>query len=151
MLEGLLKKFEEQLDKTNEEESNAAHEYEVLMIHINDVLTKTKADRETKAATKASTAAASIKAQGDLAATRKEKAADEKTLADMQATFAAKTETYTQNQEVRKGELEAVAKAIEIISSPEVSGSYSEHINLAQKGSQIAPAFLQMSSRKRRV
>merc|ERR1719432_486423 len=146
MLEGLLKKFSAQLDKTNEEEANAAHYYEVEMIHINDVLTKTKADREGKAATKASTVAASAKAKGDLADTRKEKAADEKTLADMQATFAAKSETYTQNQEVRKGELEALAKAIEIISSPEVSGSYAEHVNSAL--AQVAPAFLQMESTK---
>merc|ERR1719162_1885499 len=46
MLEGLLTKFEAQLDQTNEEESNAAHYFEVEMIHVNDVLTKTKADRE---------------------------------------------------------------------------------------------------------
>merc|ERR1719434_256294 len=131
MLEGLLKKFQEQLDQTNEDESNAAHEYEILKIHINDVLTKTQSDREQKAATKASTDAASAKAKGDLADTRKEKAADEKTLADMQATFAAKSDTFAQNQEVRKGELEALGKAIEIISSPEVSGSYSEHVNSA--------------------
>merc|ERR1712151_634463 len=91
MLEGLLKKFQAQLDQTNEEESNAAHYYELEKIHITDVLTKTKADREEKAATKAATVAASAKAKGDLADTRKEKAADEKTLADMQATFAAKS------------------------------------------------------------
>merc|ERR1712228_175196 len=81
MLEGLLKKFQEQLDETNEDESNAAHEYEILKIHINDVLTKTQSDREGKAATKASTVAASAKAKGDLADTRKQKAEDEKTLA----------------------------------------------------------------------
>merc|ERR1719401_2016742 len=139
MLEGLLKKFSAQLDQTNEEESNAAHEYEVLMIHINDVLTKTKADREEKAATNASTVAASAQAQSDLADTRKAKAADEKTLADMQATFTVKSDAFSQNQQVRKGELEALAKAIEIISSPAVAGSYKEHVNLAQ-----TPFFLQM-------
>merc|ERR1719282_1410993 len=146
MLEGLLKKFQEQLDQTNEDESNAAHEYEVLKIHINDVLTKTKSDREAKAATKAETVAASARAKSDLADTRKQKAADEKTLADMQATFAAKSDAFAQNQEVRKGELEALAKAIEIISSPEVSGSYAEHVNSAL--AQVAPAFLQMESTK---
>merc|ERR1719203_2377679 len=121
------------------------------MIHINDVWFKTTADREAKAATKASTVAASAKAKADLADTRKEKAADEKTLADMQATFAAKSDAFAQNQVVRKGELEALGKAIEIISSPEVSGSYSEHVNSALISTQAAPAFLQMQRSTRRI
>merc|ERR1719162_891608 len=38
MLEGLLKKFQAQLDQTNEEESNAAHYFSLEKIHIDDVL-----------------------------------------------------------------------------------------------------------------
>merc|ERR1719183_1164101 len=64
----------------------------------------------------------------------------------MKATFAAKTDQYHANQEVRKQELEAIAKAIEIISDPSVAGSYGEHINLAQK-----PSFLQLGSARARV
>jgi hypothetical protein len=64
----------------------------------------------------------------------------------MKATFVAKTDTFKANQEVRKQELAAIAKAIEIISDPSVSQSYGKHINLAQK-----PSLLQMRSVRSRV
>merc|ERR1712194_794132 len=64
------------------------------------------------------------------------KAADEKTKLDMETTFEAKTATYGENQKVREGELQALDKAIEIISSPAVSASYAKRVNaeLAQTG-----------------
>merc|ERR1719507_1329082 len=69
---------------------------------------------------------------------------------EMEATFAAKSATYEQNQKVRKEELEALAKAIEIIANPDVAGSYKEHINLSQlPGGKVT--LLQMRSSKRRV
>merc|ERR1719482_533396 len=64
----------------------------------------------------------------------------------MTATFAAKSDQYEANQNVRKDELEAINKAIEIISSPEVAGSYAENINLAQ-----VKSFLQVRSARSRV
>merc|ERR1719454_1200406 len=101
---------------------------------------------EEKSILKAKRQKESEQAKADLAATQKELAEDEKTLADMTATFAAKSDQYKSNQEVRKGELEAINKAIEIISSPEVAGSYTENINLAQ-----VKSFLQVRSAKSRV
>merc|ERR1719408_938611 len=96
----------------------------------------------------------SAQAKSDLAATRKDLAEDEKTLADMTATFAAKSDQFKANQEVRKAELEAIGKAIEIISDPSVAGSYGEHINLAQTKTsllQIRSARSRVSSRQRVV
>merc|ERR1719408_629171 len=96
----------------------------------------------------------SAQAKSDLAATRKDLAEDEKTLADMTATFAAKSDQFKANQEVRKAELEAIGKAIEIISDPSVAGSYGEHINLAQTRTsllQIRSARSRVSSRQRVV
>ena len=81
---------------------------------------------------KSKTAAASAKAKGDLADTRKQLADDKAMKAEVEATFAAKSATYEGNQKVRTEELEALSKAIEIISDPTVAGSYKEHINLAQ-------------------
>ena len=48
---------------------------------------------------------------------------------DTKAMYEAKTATYEENQKVRKEELEALGKAIEIISNPNVSDSYAEHVN----------------------
>jgi len=118
---------------------------------LTDTITKSTEDKEEKTVVKAKTAAASAKAKGDLGDTKKELAADKELKADIEATFAAKSATYEQNQKVRKEELEALAKAIEIISNPDVAGSYKEHINLAQMPSGQKVTLLQMHSSKRRV
>jgi len=150
MLEGLEKKFKKELADVEEDEANQAHYYELEMIHLTDTITKSTEDSEEKTVIKAKTAAASAKAKGDLADTRKELAADKELKTEMEATFAAKSATYEQNQKVRKEELEALAKAIEIIANPDVAGSYKEHINLSQlPGGKVT--LLQMRSSKRRV
>merc|ERR1719355_396562 len=104
-------------------------------MHLTDLITRNSQDRAEKAATKGKTAAASGKAKGELADAQAELAENEKLLADITSTFGVKTETYQENQKVRALELEAISKAIEIISAPEVSGSYKGHINLAQVSS----------------
>merc|ERR1719264_1213220 len=150
MLEGLEKKFKKELADVEEDEANQAHYYELEMIHLTDTITKSTEDSEEKTVVKAKTAASPAKAKGDLADTKKELAADKELKADIEATFAAKSATYEQNQKVRKEELEALAKAIEIIANPDVAGSYKEHINLSQlPGGKVT--LLQMRSSKRRV
>merc|ERR1719191_440498 len=64
----------------------------------------------------------------------------------MTSVFQEKSSVYDENQKVRKMELEAIAKAIEIISNPNVADSYAGHIKLAQ-----VPNFLQLSSAQRRA
>eukprot|EP00929_Paragymnodinium_shiwhaense_P011206 TRINITY_DN1166_c0_g5_i2.p1 TRINITY_DN1166_c0_g5~~TRINITY_DN1166_c0_g5_i2.p1 ORF type:complete len:654 (-),score=277.61 TRINITY_DN1166_c0_g5_i2:104-2065(-) len=146
MLEGLLEKFKGELSDVQKEESNKAHYYDLEMIHLSDTIAKSQADRQEKAALKATTTAASAKAKGDLADTKASLEEDETVLRDMQALFKTKSATFDTNQQVRTDELEAIAKATEIISSPEVAGSYSDRVNLAQTSS-----FLQMRSSTARV
>jgi hypothetical protein len=64
---------------------------------------------------------------------------------EIKATFAAKTSAYEESQMVRKLELEAVGKAIEIISGDAVSGSYADRIKLPQMPKK-AVSLLQTSS-----
>jgi peptidoglycan hydrolase CwlO-like protein len=153
MLEGLLQKFQGQLSDTRKEESNKAHDYDLTMIHLGDMIAKSNVDREEKIAVKASTQAASAKAKGDLEDTKASLAETQTVLKDMKATFASKSATYAENQKVRAGELEAIAKAIEIMSSPDVAGSYSNRINLVQttKGSKSVMSFLQMKRSTKRM
>merc|ERR1719223_1098888 len=66
----------------------------------------------------------------------------------MAATFETKTRTFEANQAVRKDEFEALSKAIEIISSPDVAGSYATHVNLVQGP---LPSFLQLRGSPRHV
>jgi len=152
LLEGLLKKFKSQLDETNTDESNRAHAYQMAVLHISNTVGRLSADREEKTGIRAQTKEASAKAQGQLADTKKELEATKKFIVDMQATFAAKSATFAQNQEVREQELEALQKAIEIISNPAVAGSYGDHVQsalpqLAARGR----SFLQTRSSRRRA
>jgi len=132
LLEGLLKKFSKELADVEEDESNQAHEFNLVELHLSDTIKKSTSDRDGKVVSRGKKKAASAKAKGELEETKKDKAADEALKKEIETTFAAKSATYKENQSVRKAELKAVAKAIEIMSSPEVSGSYSKHVNLAQ-------------------
>jgi len=145
LLEKFLKKFQGELADVESAESNQAHAYDQEMLHLTDTLAYANKELEDKSAQKAKRSAESAAAKGKLADTKSDLAADEKTLADTKATFAAKTSQYEENQKVRTDELEAIAKAIEIIADPSVAGSYGKHINLAQT------TFLQIRSATSRV
>merc|ERR1719183_2288804 len=71
-------------------------------------------------------------------------------LKEVIATFQVKTETFKGNQQVRADEIEALGKAIEIISDPSVAGSYAKHINLAEVGAK-ATSLVQLGSASARV
>merc|ERR1719388_388862 len=119
MLEKLKKKFKAELDTVETEEANKAHAYDLEMLHLGNSIEAAGADRNKKAEVKAQRAADSAEAKGKLADTKAELEEAEKYLADLEATFKAKTSAYEANQKVRAEEIEAIAKAIEIISSPE--------------------------------
>jgi len=145
MLEGLLKKFKEELSDVESAETSRVQNYDMNMIQLTDLISHSKSDREAKAETKATRSSESAKAKGDLADTKAALAADEKTLAEMTSIFTEKSAVFKENQKIRNLELEALKKAIEIISSPNVADSYAGHIKLAQTN------FLQMASSSRRV
>merc|ERR1719181_945585 len=148
LLEKFLKKFEGELAEVNEEESNQAHNYDLEMIHLSDTIAYLKKEIEEKSVLKAKRSSDSAADQSTLASTKQALAEDQTTLKDMKATFAAKTATFKANQEVRRQELDAIAKAIEIISDPDVAKSYASHINLAQVSK---TTFLQVRSVRSRV
>jgi chromosome segregation ATPase len=144
VLEKLQKKFQKQLAETESAESNAAHAFDMEALHLDNLVTESKADREEKATVKAKLSGESKAAQEDLADTRKDLADDQKTLSDVKTTFAEKKSQFEANQDVRAQEIEALGKAIEIIANPNVSQSYSKHVKLVQLPSKLS--FLQMGS-----
>lgn len=146
MLNGLLEKFEKQLAEVEARETSAAQNFDLNKIQLTDMISHSQKNRDEKAATKADLSAKSAEAKGDLGRTKESKAADEKTQAEMNSIHEQKTEAFKANQEVRTLELEALNKAIEIISAPNVADSYAGHINLVQK-----PSFLQTQSTSERM
>merc|ERR1719405_261373 len=147
LLEKFLTKFKGELEEVEREESNQSKNHDLMMIQLSDEIDYMKKEIEEKTVLKAKRSEEKARAKANLASTKKELAEDEKTLADMTATFAAKSDQFKANQEVRKAELEAIGKAIEIISDPSVAGSYGEHVNMAQ----MKTSFLQLRSARSRV
>jgi len=129
MLKGLKDNFRKELADLEKEEANSQHAFDMEAVHLTNTIDNLNAERQELAQTKANTAAESARAKGELADTKASLADAEKTLSDTKATYEAKTATYEENQKVRKEELEALGKAIEIISNPNVSDSYAEHVN----------------------
>jgi len=158
LLKDLLKKFKTQLSETETAEANSAHAHDMAALHATNTMEALNSDRDEQAARKGKTAAESAQAKGELGGTKKDLAEDEKVLADTKAVYATKKSTFETNQKVRAEELEAIGKAIEIISNPNVAGSYGKHINaaaavqLAAKPVKLhAVSFLQMGSQKAAV
>merc|ERR1712242_75433 len=85
-------------------------------------------DRTEKAETKAKKLQAKADAKGDLAETTATKEADTKYLDDLVATCEQKATDFESRQQLRTEELEAIAKAIEIISSGAVTGNADKYL-----------------------
>jgi len=146
ILKGLAKKFKKELDECELEESNKANAYELELQHLSDTVAATKVDLSEKRAGKGKTTADSAKAKGDLQQTKDELAADEKMLVEVKSTFKTKKSSFDANQKVRADELAAISKAIQIISSPQVS-----LLHASTSTSNQAISLLQTQSSKRRV
>jgi len=123
MLEKLLDKFRDELNTLEMDEKQAQHNYDMQALQLKDSIKFAEKEREEKQAEKSAHDEAAAQAKGDLAQTQAAKAADEKYLADLTAQCDLKKASFEQRQELRKGELEALTQAIEIISGESVSGA----------------------------
>merc|ERR1719265_1035540 len=99
-------------------------------------------DRDESAATKAKRLQAKADAEGDLKDTTSTMEEDKKYLADLTATCEQKASDFESRQQLRAEEIEAVEKAIEIVSSGAVAGNADKHLPGFIQGS----AFAQLRS-----
>ena len=130
--------------KAVDKELAKANEYsKIEELHLSDTIEYSTSQREEKAITKGKRAAASAEAKGELSTTKADKAADEELKAETEAVYKEKSVAFEENQKVRAAEIEALAKALEIMSGGAVAGAYKKRINLAQT-SESAPALIQL-------
>merc|ERR1712038_82729 len=128
MLEKLLDKFIEERTVLEKEEMNSKQAFEMLVQDLKAQIDQAKQDRTEKTETKAKKLQAKADAKGDLTETTTTKEADKKYLADLVATCEQKATDFESRQQLRTEELEAVAKAIEIVSSGAVKGNAEKHL-----------------------
>merc|ERR1719512_425949 len=139
MLEKLLDKFMAQRTDLEKEEMNAKHAFDMLIQDLKAQVEQATQERSDKAKTKAKKLEAKATAEGDLKDTTATKEADEKYLKDLIATCEKKSSDFESRQALRAEELEAIAKAIEIISSEAVSGSAEKHLpQMLQRAAALA-------------
>eukprot|EP00429_Kryptoperidinium_foliaceum_P018666 CAMPEP_0176037436 /NCGR_PEP_ID=MMETSP0120_2-20121206/18546_1 /TAXON_ID=160619 /ORGANISM="Kryptoperidinium foliaceum, Strain CCMP 1326" /LENGTH=667 /DNA_ID=CAMNT_0017370825 /DNA_START=53 /DNA_END=2056 /DNA_ORIENTATION=+ len=133
MLEKLLDKFIDERTALEKEEMNSKHAFEMLIQDLTAQIEQSTQDREEKAESKAKHLQGKADAEGDLQDTTSTMEADKKYLADLTATCEQKATDFESRQQLRAEELEAITKAIEIISSGAVKGSAEKHLpTLAQ-------------------
>merc|ERR1712061_406652 len=145
VLEKLLDKFIDERTKTEKEEMNTRHAYDMLMQDLTAQTDQAKQDREEKAETKAKKLQAKADAEGDLTDTTTTRDADIKYLDDLTATCEQKASDFESRQQLRSEELEAINKAIEIISSGAVSGNADTYLPKLVQQSSTALAQLRSS------
>merc|ERR1719506_2628947 len=96
--------------------------------------------REEKTEVKAKKLQAAADAKGDLEDTTTTRDSDMKYLADLTATCEQKASDFEARQTLRGEEIEAIEKAIEILSSEQVTGNAEKHLPtmLQTKGTSFA-------------
>merc|ERR1719281_2248374 len=100
----------------------------MLMQDLKAQIAQATQDRDEKAENKAKTLQAKADAEGDLKDTTTTRDEDAKYLAELTATCEQKASDFESRQQLRAEELEAIEKAIEILSSDAVSGNAEKHL-----------------------
>merc|ERR1719261_361142 len=144
MLEKLKKQFKDQKLGLEEEEMTAQHGFESIMQELTDNIENAEAEIARRSKVKAEREQDKADAEKDLAQTTADRDEDQKYLDDLTALCTQKRADFAKRQELRQGELDAIDKAIEIISSSAVAGAAEKHLpQLLQSG---AVSFAQLRS-----
>lgn len=128
MLEGLLDKFIGERTDLEKDESASKHAYNMLMQDLKAQVENAKQAVSDKSGEKAGFAKDAGDAKEDKKSTSKTKDEDEKFLKTFTATCETKASDFEQNQQLRADELEAIAKAVEILSGDSVAGAADKHL-----------------------
>merc|ERR1719265_1725758 len=102
---------------------NAVNAYKMLTEDLRASIAQATQDVNEKTAEKGQELEAKAQCEADLADTTATRDADVKYLNDLTATCATKSSDFASRQQLRAEEIVAIEKAIEIISSAQVSGS----------------------------
>ena len=123
LLEKMLQKFEDQRLNLEKEEMNSKANYDTLMQTLKDHIQSNTKAISSKVAAKAQKKVNAGTAKGDLEITVNAQSEDQTTLSDTKVACSAASDEYEKNQNTRADEIEAIQKAVKILTSDAVSGS----------------------------
>lgn len=128
MLRKLRDDFSNKKHEAMSEEMKAQHAFEDLLQQKSNEIEASKAHKGSATGKKAQREKLLADDQGDKLAVVSDRDEDAAYMADVKSMCKKKTEEFESRQELRKGELEAIKKAIEIISSKSVKGTGEKHL-----------------------
>merc|ERR1719316_592402 len=132
MVKDLGAKFKEEKYALETEFAKKEHASQMVVQDLTDNLERASKEFSMKSSTKSQREKDKAEAEGDLADTTASHAEDTTYLADLTKECATRAEEYETNQVIRAGEVEALMKAIEIMSGAAVGG-----------GTKYLPSFAQ--------
>merc|ERR1719230_1640775 len=147
MVEQMGEKMEDKRDEIEKEEMNKKHAFDMIAQDLTDQIETNTNTREKKASEKAAAAEAKAQAEGDLASAQQLLAEDKKFVSELNSDCEAKSAEYEKNQEVRQGEIDAINKAIEIMSSGAIAGG-TQHLPSASASLAQLRSSVQSSAQK---
>jgi len=125
-----------------EAEANRLNAHNLQVNSLEGDIKKAKMMISQKASVKAQREEDRGAANGDLSDATSARNDDQKYLEDLTAECQLKTTDFQKRQVMRQGEIEAIQKAMEIMSSPDVAGG-SQHTSLAQT-KRVSASFAQL-------
>merc|ERR1719287_178725 len=139
MLEKLQDKFMAEREALEKEETEKSNSFDMLIQELTAQKDQATKDSTEKSESKAKNLQGKADSEGSLQDTTSTMEADKTYLTDLVSTCEQKATDFVSRQKLRAEELEAVQKAIDIISSGAVSGNADKHLpSLLQKGSSLA-------------
>lgn len=147
ILKRLRDEFRSKLATCQKEEVNSQQAFDMIVADLKDAIRNAERDAGEKTVEKARDEEKKALDEKSLQSTIAVKADDEKTLSEMTTECHEKKFSFLEKQQLRTEELEAIAKAIEVLKSPEVLGNAERYLDLAQARPSSATSLLQMGDR----
>merc|ERR1719353_1923049 len=146
MLEKLQDEFSSKKTDLEKEELAAQQGFEQIMQQLADEIENAEFEISKKTKHRAQTQQDKAEFEGDLAQTTADRNEDQKYLDDTVALCTQKTSDFEARQKLRGEELDAISKAIEIISSQAVAGSGDKHLPALMQLRKKSGALAQLRS-----
>jgi septal ring factor EnvC (AmiA/AmiB activator) len=139
MLKRLQAEFNDKKGECEKEEMNSKHAFDMIEQDLSDSVEKGNEDLGSMTTSKLSKQEASAELKKQLQSTTTVKVEDSKTLGDTIIECKEKKLSFEEKQTLRAEEIQALAKAIEILGSEDVQANAAKHLSLAQvaKGSSL--------------
>jgi len=142
LLKKLKGEFSAKLGDCQKEEMNSKHAYDMIIQDLTDSIENGETDIEEKKGHVQGKMEGSAKKKKHLLSVTALKAENEKLLEATATECSEKTLSFEEKQKLRAEEIKAIAKAIEILSSPEVLENANTYLNLGQQ--KAAPSLAQV-------